>query len=144
MEAKVNTIEKAFTEIAHLLLPSEFKNLVMVEKAIDELFSDYQFGDELYGRVMVASHEAVSNAIIHGNEKDPFRTVDIRFLLNDENLVIMVEDQGEGFDYEDVQDPTNPGSLIRSPGRGMFLMKNLSDKIIFINNGRKIRMEFQL
>jgi len=100
--------------------------------------------DEIYGNVLVATMEATNNAIIHGNKADPKKPVNIRIVKKDEELTVHIEDQGTGFDYQNVPDPTAPGNLEKINGRGIFLMERLSDDIIYLEDGRIVQLKFRL
>lgn len=116
----------------------------MVEKAIDELSLELDLSDEIYGNVLVATMEATNNAIIHGNKSDPEKEVRIAILLDEEELKVQIEDQGKGFDYSNVPDPTSPENLEKINGRGIFLMERLSDEILYLEDGRIVELKFRL
>jgi serine/threonine-protein kinase RsbW len=127
-----------------LQIPSDIGNLRLVEKAIDELSLELNLSDEIYGNVMVATMEATNNAIIHGNNSDPKKNVKIRIQLEEKELKVHVEDQGVGFDYANVPDPTSPENLEKINGRGIFLMEHLSDEILYQDEGRIVVLKFKL
>ncbi|MFN2127915.1 MAG: ATP-binding protein [Anaerolineales bacterium] len=127
-----------------LQIPSDIGNLRLVEKAIDELSLELNLSDEIYGNVMVATMEATNNAIIHGNNSDPKKNVKIRIQLEEKVLKVHVEDQGVGFDYANVPDPTSPENLEKINGRGIFLMEHLSDEILYQEEGRIVVLKFKL
>jgi serine/threonine-protein kinase RsbW len=127
-----------------LNIPSEIGNLRLVEKAIDELSLELDLSDEVYGNVLVATMEATNNAIIHGNNSDPKKNVKIEILLDNKQLKVHIEDQGRGFDFSSVPDPTSPENLERINGRGIFLMERLSDEILYREDGRIVELKFKL
>ena len=127
-----------------LHIPSEIGNLRLVEKAIDELSLELDLSDEVYGNVLVATMEATNNAIIHGNNSDPKKNVSIKIELEEKELKVQIEDQGIGFDYQSVPDPTAPENIENVNGRGIFLMEKLSDKMEFTRNGATVELEFNL
>ena len=127
-----------------LNIPSEIENLSLVEKAIDELSLELDLSDEVYGNVLVATMEATNNAIIHGNNSDPEKSVRIEFLLKQKELMVHIEDQGNGFDYSIVPDPTAPENLEKINGRGIFLMERLSDEILYLEDGRIVELKFRI
>lgn len=80
----------------------------------------------------LAVHEALANAMIHGNDRDPEKTVEISVAVNEScDLLIIVKDSGAGFDPSLVPDPTVGDSLLASHGRGIFLMQKLMDQVDF-------------
>lgn len=127
-----------------LQIPSDIGNLRMVEKAIDDFSAELNLSDEVYGNVMVATMEATNNAIIHGNNSDPNKAVKIIIQLDDKELKVHVEDQGLGFDFQNVPDPTAPENLEKINGRGIFLMEHLSDEILYLDEGRIVELKFRL
>jgi len=127
-----------------LNIPSEIGNLSLVEKAIDELSIELDLSDEVYGNVLVATMEATNNAIIHGNNSDPDKQVKIEILFEQKELKVHIEDQGRGFDYSTVPDPTAPENLEKINGRGIFLMERLSDEIVYLEDGRIVVLKLRI
>jgi len=127
-----------------LNIPADLVNLRLVEKAIDELSLELDLSDEVYGNVLVATMEATNNAIIHGNNSDPKKIVKIEMLMEQKELKVHIEDQGQGFDYSTVPDPTAPENLEKINGRGIFLMERLSDEILYLENGRIVVLKFRI
>lgn len=127
-----------------LNIPSEIGNLSLVEKAIDDLSLELDLSDEVYGNVLVATMEATNNAIIHGNNSDPNKKVNITMQLEKKKLKVHIEDQGSGFDHQNVPDPTSPENLEKINGRGIFLMERLSDEILYLEEGRIVELKFNL
>jgi serine/threonine-protein kinase RsbW len=127
-----------------LNIPSEIGNLRLVEKAIDELSMELDLSDEVYGNVLVATMEATNNAIIHGNNSDPQKNVKIQIQLDQSQLKVLIEDQGRGFDFSSIPDPTSPENLEKINGRGIFLMERLSDEILYLEEGRVVELKFKL
>ena len=127
-----------------LNIPSEIGNLRLVEKAIDELSMELDLSDEVYGNVLVATMEATNNAIIHGNNSDPSKNVRIEIHMLENELKVLIEDQGIGFDHKNIPDPTAPENVEKINGRGIFLMERLSDEILYLEEGRIVELKFKL
>jgi serine/threonine-protein kinase RsbW len=127
-----------------LIIYSEIESLHRVEKFVDELSETYHFSDEIYGNVLVATLEAANNAIVHGNKKDLKKRVHIDFQKEGKKLELTVKDEGPGFNFMDVPDPTAPENIEKASGRGIFLMEKLSDGISFLENGRIVKLTFNL
>ncbi|MDF1572206.1 MAG: ATP-binding protein [Bacteroidales bacterium] len=125
-------------------ISSASENLRIVEKVIDDMSLELDLTDEVYGNVLVATMEATNNAIVHGNKSDPNKQVQLEIIKNEEVLVIKIKDQGNGFDYAHVPDPTAPENLEKINGRGIFLMKRLSDDIMFYDDGRIVELKFRV
>ncbi len=92
--------------------------------------------------VPVALSEALSNAILRGNDDDPKRAVNVRVSATSESIVIEVQDEGDGFDLEaSTHDPADPANLEREDGRGVFLMRALMDSVEqFDGDGNVVRL----
>ncbi len=125
-------------------IASKIENLREVERIIDEISAEYSFGTEVYGNVLIASLEAVNNAISHGNKLNPEKNVEIEIRIKDKKLTIITKDQGSGFDYENVPDPTSPENIENVDGRGIFLMRQLSDELVFHEDGKISEMKFNI
>ena len=132
-------------KINDLTFPSNRSNITLVETFIEEVFKDLKVKDEFYGNILVAVTEAVTNAIIHGNNSIDAKMVSISVDTPKENtLIFTIEDDGAGFNPEDVPDPTSPENIEKPHGRGIFLMKHLSDKVTFNKNGSSVSIEFSI
>ena len=128
----------------NLQIKSDPENLRVVENLIDQLTDEHKIESDLYGKILVATVEAVNNAIIHGNKSDKSKKIDILIRTSTENVKIRIKDQGEGFEYDNVPDPTAPENIENIHGRGVFLMKKLSDDIKFSKNGSEVELVFKL
>ena len=128
-----------------LLIPSTAENIVLIEKLVDDVCDLFDFKEEIYGHILVALTEAVNNAIQHGNKANPNSHIEVTFkVVKNERISFTVKDQGPGFDFNNIADPTEPQNLEKPTGRGIFLIKHLSDKVSFEEKGTKITIEFKL
>ena len=127
-----------------LIISSKIENLRTVEKLIDELAAEYKISSEVYGNILIAILEGVNNAVLHGNKNDASKNVKIEFAIEEKEFKVKIQDEGEGFDYANVPDPTAPENIENINGRGIFLMEKLSDAIEFSNNGATIELMFKL
>lgn len=127
-----------------LQITSEVQNLRLVEKLIDELQLQLDLSDESYGNVLVATMEATNNAIVHGNKCDPNKLVNLKIEKQQDELLVNISDQGEGFDPKSVPDPTAPENIEKISGRGIFLMERLSDEISYSDQGRIVELKFKV
>lgn len=125
-------------------ISSKIENLREVEKIVDEISEKFKFGTEVYGNILIACIEAVNNAITHGNKLDPEKIVEIEFEIEEKKLTVITKDQGQGFDYENIPDPTAPENIENVSGRGVFLMRQLSDELHFHEDGRISEMIFNI
>lgn len=127
-----------------LVLPSELENIVQVENLIDSLSANHNLSAEVYGKLSVALIEAVNNAILHGNRLDATKNVAVEYEVDETEIVFTISDEGEGFDFTHIPDPTLPENLEKTHGRGIFLMNHLADEIEFAERGTIVKLKFFL
>ena len=127
-----------------LQFPSVIENITLVERLIDDVFAEYQVKEDFYGELLIAMTEAVNNAIVHGNKLDPAKQVSVTFFIDGQDMVFRVEDEGPGFDYSNLPDPTAPENIEKPHGRGVFLMRNLADQCSFEDDGRICILRFEV
>jgi len=121
------------------------EGMPIVEAAIDKIRHDLNIREEVFGNVLIAVTEAVNNAYYHGNKGDNNKTVKISFNKPGQyRLAVVVCDQGEGFDPDNLEDPTEPENIEKEGGRGVFLMRNLCDKLSFSEGGKVVELNFNI
>ena len=125
-------------------IPSIKENVSVVESFIENIGEKIKIQEAIYGNVLVSVTEAVNNAIVHGNKEDKNKKVRLGLKQNKKSVRFVVEDEGFGFDYNNLPDPTNPKNLEKVKGRGIFLIKSLSDKTTFKQGGRVVEILFKL
>jgi serine/threonine-protein kinase RsbW len=125
-------------------IPSLPENIRIVESFIDNAKDKYDINDDIYGNIMIAVTESVNNAIIHGNSSNNKKNVVLKLTLEKSLIRFTVEDEGPGFDYKNLADPTLPENVGKPGGRGIFLMKNLCDEVSFKNEGSIAELSFYL
>src|SRR6188768_645877 len=123
-------------------VPSIVENIRMIESFIDNAKERFHLNDDIYGNIMIAVTEAVNNAIKHGNSSDKSKNVSLSLSLDESMIKFVVKDEGKGFDYQNLPDPTSPENLEKPGGRGIFLMKHLSDEVDFKDSGRVVELSF--
>jgi len=131
------------TKMESISFQAKGENITIVERLIDELCEKNKIQEEHYGNILIALTEAANNAIYHGNKQDPEKTVKVDYLADKDRFFFRIEDEGPGFDYENVPDPTSPENLEKPNGRGVFLMRHLSDNLEFKEDGRIVEIEFK-
>jgi len=127
-----------------LKLTSKPGNVSEVETFVENLVNRYNLSPDKQCNILISLTEAVTNAIVHGNCKEENKTVQVKSRKERNCIAVRVIDEGNGFNYNDVPDPTAPENLCKCGGRGVFLMRQLSDKIRFYNNGSTVEMRFKL
>lgn len=125
-------------------IPSLSENIRMIESFIDNAKDQFNLDDDIYGNIMIAVTESVHNAIRHGNQGDVKKNVHLSLSLQENIIRFTVQDEGTGFDHDNLPDPTAPENLDQPGGRGIFLMKHLSDEVNFLNDGRIVELIFYI
>lgn len=123
-------------------IPSLSDNIRIIESFIDNAKEKFNLNDDIYGNIMISVTESVNNAIIHGNRSNKSKNVKISLFLDENVIKFKIEDQGKGFDYHSLPDPTAPDNLNKPGGRGIFLMRNLADEVNFLEKGRIVELSF--
>ncbi len=127
-----------------IVIESRISNISIVERLVDEVSEKTSLNSDLYGKILVATLEAVNNAIIHGNNNDPTKPVVIDVDVETNQVSISIKDTGNGFNYLDIPDPTLPVNIENVSGRGVFLMTKLADQVIYNDNGAHVELIFKL
>jgi serine/threonine-protein kinase RsbW len=127
-----------------LEIPSKPENIALVEHFVDEIKEQYGLGDDIFGNILIALTEAVNNGIIHGNKMDENKMVVVECKKDNKLLSFTVSDEGDGFDYNNLPDPTDPCNIEKITGRGVFLMKQLSDFLIYSKGGSQVELQFKV
>ena len=125
-------------------ITSSSDNIRLVERLVEDVCDVFNVNEDSYGNILIALTEAVNNAIYHGNDGDPDKHIKIGFESGEKNIKFSVSDEGDGFDYDSLPDPTDPLNLDKPHGRGVFLMKNLADNVEFTKNGQEVLLTFNL
>ena len=128
----------------NIQIPSLPDNIRIIESFIDNAKEKFQLNDDIYGNIMISVTESVNNAIKHGNRNMKSKSVSISLALDETQLKFKIEDEGNGFDFHDLPDPTAPENLEKPGGRGIFLMKHLADEVIFTEEGRTVELTFYI
>ena len=102
-------------------LSSNPNNVEKVSTFVESLANKLRFAPDTYGNVLISLTEAVNNAIIHGNGQDENKVVEVRTATRNGKLAITVRDEGKGFDYTNLPDPTCSEKVRECGGRGVFL-----------------------
>ncbi|WP_192351695.1 ATP-binding protein [Algoriphagus sp. Y33] len=125
-------------------IPSLLENIKIIESFIDNAREKFEINDDIYGNIMISVTECISNAIIHGNQGDKNKLVHLELALEEDLLLFTIQDEGSGFDHNELKDPTSPENIEKTGGRGIFLIKHLSDDVKFEENGTKTVLSFYM
>lgn len=130
--------------IQTLHLKSTYDEVEKLEGFLNSLQEELDFNNEMYARLMLTVSEAVTNGIVHGNKLDESKKVHVRADVDDTYLYVITEDDGDGFNPEDVPDPLAEENLLKPSGRGIFLMDEHADETIFSEDGTILTLKFKL
>jgi serine/threonine-protein kinase RsbW len=102
-----------------------------IEAAADKLAAEAGLSEDERFHVTMAVREAAVNAVLHGNEYDPGKQVEVGLENTGKSLVFTIADEGHGFNPDALPDPLAPENLLRGTGRGIFLIRSLMDEVHF-------------
>jgi len=126
-----------------ITINSDIEKLRVVETLVDTLSKKLGIPDEVYGKILISTVEAVNNAILHGNKGDAKKLVTVNFTADGNIFDVTVTDQGDGFKYDALPDPTDPANIENLHGRGVFIMRSLADMIEYNEAGNEVKMSFR-
>jgi len=128
-----------------LQLPSKLESIIDLENFLEDLQTRLSIPEESFANIQMCMNEAVINAIDHGNQLDPTKKVYINAEVQPKKkLIFTVKDEGPGFDYNQVKDPTLPENLESLSGRGIYIIRQLADQVIFNSSGNEMELHFFL
>ncbi len=116
----------------HFSHPSDRSLVAHVESLLRRVPEIEELDPQRRFNLIVATMEAVTNAVEHGNQSDPGKTVDLWVEVDDDAISVHVRDYGSGFDPRELPDPRTRENLLREGGRGVFLMRALVDHVDFV------------
>jgi serine/threonine-protein kinase RsbW len=122
------------------------ESITQVEQFVEDITTQYDVNEDIFGNILVTVTEGANNAIIHGNKLNKDKTVEVSALYVEDKstLIFKIKDQGEGFDYDSLPDPTLPENIMKSSGRGVFIMRQLADMFYYSDKGTEVEMHFKL
>jgi len=140
MEEEKVQADKLYT----LQLKSTTESITKLETLIENIADKYNVSEDTFANMMTCLNEALINAIKHGNKNNPAKKVIVNAEVNSKRIIWTVTDEGEGFDYTHLPDPTSPENLEALTGRGVFIIKHLADQCIFNASGTEIELHFKI
>ncbi len=124
-----------------LELPNDIRSIEhAVEYVTQHCTTCSEYARRLNLNFRVGLTEALSNAMLYGNNSDPEKRVRVEVTIRVEEVSVKVTDQGIGFDPASVPDPTLPDNISKTGGRGIFLMKALMDEVRFNEQGNSVTL----
>ena len=134
--------EPLVDQVLTIAIPSTVGKIKFVQNIIELLREDLELDEELFSDVLVSTTEALVNAVLHGNKENPALSVSTCFMITDRYLKVSVEDAGKGFNTKKKVSAfrsINPDMVF---GRGLFIIHELADEVVFSEQGRRITMTF--
>ena len=116
-------------QTTRLVLPSHIEAVADGAAAATDFIHSCGVGEEAAFGIDMAVREAITNAMVHGNKEDETKSVEVTLNCLGHELEIEVKDQGEGFDPTSIPDPTDPANILKTSGRGIFLMRTFMDEV---------------
>ena len=132
------------SEMYTLQLPSKQESITLLENLIEEIADKHNVSEDVFANMMTCLSEAAINAIVHGNKLDASKKVIINAEIENRRIIWVVTDEGDGFDYNNLADPTAPENIENLTGRGVFIMKHLADQCIFNTKGNEVELHFKM
>ncbi len=126
-----------------LVIKSDKSELKKVESFLKDIFKEYNVNQINFNKIYLCVSEAVINSIKHGNKKDNSKNVTIEAAFSENEIIVHVEDEGEGFDMEKINEPTSKENIRSESGRGIFIIKNLSKNMEYNEKGNRIQFKIE-
>jgi serine/threonine-protein kinase RsbW len=126
-----------------LRIQSEISELKKVEKFIQDIIHEYNLNPKYFNKIYLCVSEAVINSIKHGNKNNKQKKVSIGVDCKNQVLELKIEDEGKGFEIGKVEDPTLQNNIKNESGRGIFIIKNMSNKLEFNKKGNRIQFNIE-
>lgn len=124
-----------------LVIKSEISELKKVESFLTDILDEYGLEQKFFNNSYLCISEAVVNSIKHGNKYDQNKTISIVVNCDENELNVLIEDEGNGFDLNEISDPTCEKNLKNESGRGIFIIKALTNRIEYNEIGNRIQFK---
>lgn len=127
----------------NLKLQSKPCQVAKLEDYVRSIMHHCKIQEDLFPNILISLTEAVNNAIIHGNKKDETKYVQIQCEEKTKSIILKIEDEGKGFNLTTLKDPRSPELIQKCGGRGVLIMNELCDKVMYQNNGSTVEIHFK-
>lgn len=112
----------------NIIISSDKSEIHKVEKLLEEVNIECEFDKEKFVNFQIAVSEALVNAIVHGNKEDISKKVFCNIECSDKHMTVRIKDEGEGFDVNEIPDPTSKENILKEHGRGIYIIRSLVDE----------------
>ena len=123
-----------------ITIPSDISCIKEVISKVIDSVKDRNLDSGAMFDIRLSAEEAIRNAIQHGNKNKKELPVNIKFNVDEKSLELIIEDKGEGYDYRHIPDPTTDKNILKTCGRGVYLIHKLMDEVHYNDKGNTIRM----
>ena len=137
-----DSMNDSMTGRIELTLPSTLATVDRMEQESERFATEHGFSEDDAANIAMAAREAAVNAVMHGNSYSSGKQVRVDLQCDDAAFTIRIQDEGAGFNATLLPDPLLPENILRSSGRGIFLMRALMDEVNFrqLNPGTELTM----
>jgi serine/threonine-protein kinase RsbW len=132
------------SELYTLQLPSKPESITLLENLIEQIADKHQISEDTFANMMTCLNEVAINAIVHGNKLDENKKVIVNAEVEPKRVIWTITDEGPGFDYDHLPDPTAEENLENLTGRGVFIVKQLADQCMFNSTGNEVELHFKI
>jgi serine/threonine-protein kinase RsbW len=133
------------SELYTLQLPSKPESITQLELLIEQIADKHNVSEDTFANMMTCLNEIAINAIVHGNKLDENKKVIVNAeVVDGKRVVWTITDEGDGFDYDHLPDPTAEENLENLTGRGVFIVKQLADQCVFNTKGNEVELHFKI
>jgi serine/threonine-protein kinase RsbW len=126
-----------------LVISSHKSELQRVEKFVKDVFAYFEIPLKYYNKVLLTISEATINSIVHGNKSDLQKKVELDVDCKNHLISVRITDEGEGFNYETLPDPTKQENILKESGRGIHIIKSVAKSVSFNKKGNSVQFEIQ-
>jgi serine/threonine-protein kinase RsbW len=116
----------------------------LLENLIEQIADKHNVSEDTFANMMTCLNEIAINAIVHGNKLDESKKVIVNAEVDSKRVVWTITDEGEGFDYDHLPDPTALENLENLTGRGVYIVKQLADQCVFNAKGNEVELHFKI
>ena len=127
-----------------LIIKSNEKEIIKVENALYQYFKQKNIPFNNFNKVLLCISEAIINAIHHGNKNDISKNVVISIIYDEDSICAEIKEEGKGFDFNCINDPTKMEYIKKESGRGLHIIKSLCDKLEFKDQGSSVRIKIRV
>jgi len=128
----------------YLEIPSKISYINDVRFFLENATSDLGLDRIRINKVFLGLEEVVLNSIVHGNKMVISKVVRLKFYISKQEISVIVSDEGNGFSIDSVPNPLTSGNIKNEHGRGILLVRNLADEVLYLDGGRKVSLTFKL